>query len=273
MDAKTKMNAKGSTSDTSADRSAPCERVNVLKIPIDIVAPEQLTDFIYWLLSSVPSPSKKGKNIVLLSVWDLLKARRNKEYRSFILNADLVIPISKSLVSGARFLKRKTPYRYMPFNFVISLLGILENREYTAYLLGGKLASLKKAEGNLRRTFPQLRIVGRFPGSFKKQEEASLMEAISKAAPHLLLAGKGIRGGELWIKRNDEFIGKGLRLWCSDLFDVFAEIKKRPAEKTFELGLESLGYCMKNPFKFLRIFPYFRYKFLLLIYKIFKIGG
>jgi N-acetylglucosaminyldiphosphoundecaprenol N-acetyl-beta-D-mannosaminyltransferase len=275
------------------------ERITLLKVPLDIIPPDQLPEVIYELLTPakilpaatvsafpaggesavpvprihpapVPDPGAEGKNIVLLSLWDLLRARRNKEYRAFVNNAALVLPISKSLLSGVRFLTGKIPYRYMPFNFVVSLLSILERREYTAYFLGSKIKILKKTERNIRKTFPQLRIVGRFVGSFKKQEESGILEAIRKAAPHLLLVGKGIRGEELWIGRNHARLNRGLRLWCSDLFDVFAERKRHPSQGTFDCGLEALGYCFRNPIKFLRIFSYFRYKFLLVIYKIFR---
>jgi N-acetylglucosaminyldiphosphoundecaprenol N-acetyl-beta-D-mannosaminyltransferase len=271
------------------------ERIKLLNVPLDIVSPEQLPDIIYDLLkpppaarpvrrepgapqlqtplvlpAPAPGPEGEGKNIVLLSLWDLLRARRNKEYRAFILKAALVIPISESLVSGARFLTGKTPCRYMPFNFVVSLLGLMESREYTAYLLGGSAGVLKKTEKNIRETFPRLRIIGRFVGSFRRQDESGILEAIRKAAPHLILVGKGVRGGELWIARNHSRLSKGLRFWCSDIFDVFAERKKRPSEAVFEHGLENIGCCFRNPLKFFRVFAYVRYKFLLLIYKIFK---
>jgi N-acetylglucosaminyldiphosphoundecaprenol N-acetyl-beta-D-mannosaminyltransferase len=274
------------------------ERIKLLKVPLDIVPPEQLPAIIYDLLKPPPAPvfqpgmprapdsqalqaplvppapaprsDGEGKNIVLLSLWDLLRARRNNEYRAFILKAALVIPISKSMVSGARFLTGKTPYRYMPFNFVVNLLNILEEREYTAYLLGGSTKILKKTEKNIRETFPQLRIIGRFVGSFRRQDEPGILEAIRKAAPHLLLVGKGMRGSELWIARNNLRLSRGLRLWCSDIFDVFSEKKGRPSEAAFEHGFESIGYCFRSPLKFFRFFPYMRYKYLLLVYKIFN---
>ena len=248
------------------------QRIILLKVPIDIVPPEELSDIILHLLQRTDnSPSAgKGRDIVLLSLWDLLRARRNNEYRNYVLNAALVIPISKSLVSGAKFLTGKKVVRYMPFNFVISLLTLLERQEYPLYLLGGKNRILKKAEKNIHSTFPRLKIVGRHTGSLRKQEEPIIMEAIRKSSPSLLLAGKGIRGSELWIARNSGSLNLGFRLWCSDLFDVFAEKRHRPSDAVFDSGLESIGFCFRNPLKFLRIFPYFRYKFLLLIYKIFK---
>ena len=234
------------------DETAPDrERVTLLKIPIDIVAPDKLGSVAHEFLAS-----GKEHNIVLLSLWDLLRARRNAEYRAYVMNAALIIPISKSLVGGIRFLSGKKAARYMPFDFVISLLG-------------GKKRTLIKTEKNIRQTFPRLRVVGRFPGSFKRQEEPVIIEAIRKASPSLLLTGKGVRGGEFWIARNSRRLGGAMRLWCSDLFDVFAERKKHPSRIIFDHGLEWIGCCFEHPFKLLRIFPYLYYKLLLLIYKLF----
>jgi N-acetylglucosaminyldiphosphoundecaprenol N-acetyl-beta-D-mannosaminyltransferase len=241
------------------------ERISLLKVPLDIVPQEQLPGAIISLLFS-----KGGGNIVLLSLWDLLRARRKNEYRNYVLNASLVIPISKSLVGGARFLTGKTPVRYMPFDFVISVLTILEKREFSVYLLGGKKRVLRKAENNIRQTFPRLRVVGRYPGGFKRQEKATLLEAIRKASPSLLLVGKNVRGEERWIARNSAQLNRGFRLWCSDLFDIFAERKNRPSRAVFNRGMEWIGYCFRRPIRFLRVFPYCYYKLLLLIYRVFR---
>ncbi|MDR2951623.1 MAG: WecB/TagA/CpsF family glycosyltransferase [Treponema sp.] len=241
------------------------QRVNLLKVPIDIITPDQLGPVAYDLLAS-----GREHNIVLLSLWDLLRARRNNDYRSYVLRASLVIPISKSIISGVKFLTGQKAVRYMPFDFAVNLLMILENREYSCYLLGGKKAVLLKTEKNVRQTFPKLRIVGRFSGGFKRQEEITLIQAIKKASPSLLLVGKGVSGGECWIAKHNLLLGNGMRLWCSDLFDVFAERKKHPTPAVFESGLEWVGYCFHSPIKFFRIFPYIYYKLLLLVYKLFK---
>jgi len=241
------------------------ERISFLKMPIDIVKPDQLDRLTYNMLAE-----GIDQNVVLLSVWDLLRARRNSEYRDYITKAALVIPISKSIVRGIQFLQGKQAVRYMPFDFVIKLLTILEQYEYSSYLLGGRKRILQKTEKNLRETFPALRIVGRYPGGFRSQEEPVIIEAIRKASPSLLLVGKGVRGGEYWISRNSRKLGKGLRLWCSDLFDVFADRKRHPSQKVFELGLEWIGYTMQSPIKLFRIFPFIYYNILLLAYKIFK---
>jgi len=257
----------GTKTDLTAENSQTAEsrqRVTLLKVPIDIIAPDQLSSLVYDLIKD-----KKEHNIVLLSLWDLLRARRSGEYRTYITRASLVIPISKSIIGGIKFLTGKKAYRYMPFDFIISMLTTLENREFSCYLLGGKRKILLKTEQNVRQTFPKLRIVGRFPGYFKRHEEAIVIKAIKKSSPSLLLIGKGVRGKERWIAKNNLTLGDGMRLWCSDIFDVFAEKKKHPSRSAFNNGLEWIGYCFQNPFKLFRIFPYIGYKFLLLFYKLF----
>jgi N-acetylglucosaminyldiphosphoundecaprenol N-acetyl-beta-D-mannosaminyltransferase len=240
------------------------QRVEFLNVPIDIIAPDQISDTIYEFLDA-----KEGRNIVLLSLWDLLRARRNNEYGRYVRNAALVIPISKSIVKGIRFLTGEKAYRYMPFEFIINVLGVLEKREFSCYILGCKKKVILKAERNIRQTFPKLLIVGRFAGYFKKQEEPVIIEAIRKASPALLLAGRGLRGEERWIARSGASLGNGLRMWCSDLFDVFAERKKHPSRAVFDSGLEWVGYCFQEPVKFFRVFPFIFYNLLLLKNKLF----
>ena len=252
------------------DSALTVERINILKVPLDIVPPDALTGRVCELLAPEQNGRIKGKNLILLSLWDLLRARGNGEYRDFVCKASMIIPISKSLVGGARFLTGKIPARYMPFDFVVKLLTILENRELSVYLLGSKARALKKTEKKIHQTFPRLRIVGRFVGNFRRQDEGAILEAIRKASPSLLLVGRGVHGGERWIVRNTGALNAGLRLWCSDMFDIFAERKRRPSDATFDRGLEWIGYCCQNPLRLFRFFPYVYYKFLLLAYRVFK---
>ncbi|MDR1220823.1 MAG: WecB/TagA/CpsF family glycosyltransferase [Treponema sp.] len=241
------------------------ERINLLNVPIDIVEKENLPIIIGDLVES-----GDAKHIVLLSLWDLLWARRNNEYRSYVLNADLIIPISKSLVNGSRFLLGKEPIRYMPFNFIIALLSLLEIRELSVYLMGAKKKVLEKAEKNVKHTFPRLQIVGRYAGRFRKNREDAILEAIRKAAPSLVLVGKGVQGEELWIQRKGGKLGPGIRLWCSDMYEVFANKRRHPTEHTFKHGLEWVEFCLKKPVYLLRLFSYVYYMILLLFYRLFK---
>ncbi|MFA6506010.1 MAG: WecB/TagA/CpsF family glycosyltransferase [Treponemataceae bacterium] len=243
------------------------ERINLLRVPLDILPPEQIADTIAAILQT-----DTEQQIVLLSLRDLLRARRNNEYRQYVLNAALVLPISKSLIGGAHFLTGKTPIRYMPFDFVVKVLNALETRNRSVYLIGARKRSLQTAERNIRYTFPGTRIVGRCTGWFHRQEEANILQAIKKSSPSLLLIGRGVPGDERWIERNKGAFGSGIQLWCSDLFDVFAERKKRPSRAVFDRGFEGIILCARFPWRIIRIFPYIYYKLLILFYRLFRRG-
>ena len=178
------------------DHQASVTRVSVLGVPVDILPPEAIEDLVARFADG------KNHQIVLLSLWDLMRARRSGEFRTMIAGASLVLPISLSIVKGARFLHRAEPVRYMPFDFVVKLLAALEQRGKSVYLLGSSTTSIQKAEGNIKSTFPGLRVVGRFAGRYPKQMEISIVEAVKKATPSLLLVGTGVPGREKWIPRN-----------------------------------------------------------------------
>jgi N-acetylglucosaminyldiphosphoundecaprenol N-acetyl-beta-D-mannosaminyltransferase len=243
----------------------PAKRISVLRIPLDVLPEDKIEEAVKRLLQS-----EKTQQIILLSVWDLMRARRNTEFRAMVNNAGLVIPISLSLVKGARFLKRELPIRYMPFDFIIKLLGALEASGRTVYLLGSRKKTIKTAERNIKATFPGVRVVGRYSGFYKRSMEADIVQAVRKATPSLLMVGRGVPGKERWIPRNLKHFESGLFLWCDDVFDIFAEKRKRVSRGTFRRGLEWIPYTFARPWKFIRIFTFFWFKALLLAYRVNK---
>ncbi len=241
------------------------ERIRFLKVPIDILPPEDLDAVLIDLLS------RSGpQQIMLVSLWDILRARRRGEFRQMMENAALILPTSKSVLRGVRFLKKKTPYRYYPFNFIIQTLGILEKYRRSFYMLGAHQRSLVQAERNVRSTFPALSVVGRFPGYYNRNIEHNIIKAIVKANPALVLVGSGISGKQKWIYRNRKQFSQGLFLWNNEVIDIFSERKKRISEKTFDRGLDFFPLLAKNPLRFFRFFQYLYYNILLLIYRLFR---
>jgi N-acetylglucosaminyldiphosphoundecaprenol N-acetyl-beta-D-mannosaminyltransferase len=239
------------------DPQASIERITLLGVPVDILPEGGVEDLV--------SRFADGKNhqIVLLSLWDLMRARRSGEFRTMIAGASLVLPISLSIAKGARFLRRPEPVRYMPFDFVVRLLSALEQRGKSVYLLGSTRGSIQKAEGNIKSTFPGLRVVGRYAGRYPRHLEPTIVEAIKKATPSLLLVGSGVPGRERWIPRNLTRFNSGIYLWCSDLFEVFAERRSKPSRSLFRRGLEWLPLSVLRPWKAYRLFIYLWYNILL----------
>lgn len=237
-------------------------RITVLGVPIDILPPEDIEEIVFGF--------EDGKNhqIVLLSLWDLMRARRPGEFRTMVMGASLVLPISLSLAGGARFLRRDEPVRYTPFEFIVSMLSALERRGRSVYMLGSTRSVIQKAEANVKATFPGLRVVGRYAGRYPRQMELAIIEAVRKATPSLLLVGTGVPGRERWIPRNLSRFNSGIYLWCSDLFEVLASRRRRASRALSRRGLEWMPYVARRPWKAYRAFVYLWYCILLLIARV-----
>jgi N-acetylglucosaminyldiphosphoundecaprenol N-acetyl-beta-D-mannosaminyltransferase len=241
------------------------ERINLIGVPVDVCGPENLEAAILELLA------KPGtKQIIFLSIWDLLKARRKNDFSECVKNADLVLPISKSILKGARFLKKPIPVRYNPFTAVIQVLSILDSHYKSIYLLGSHKKTLMKAEKNVHDTFPGLKIVGRYVGYYSKQDEDDIVQAIFKSQPSLVLVSEGIKDKNCWAYKRRNRFSSSIFLYYKDCFGIFSERIRRVSEKTFDRGQEIFVEVMHNPLKIFLIFPYFWYKTVLLWYRLFR---
>lgn len=241
-------------------------RIELLGVPVDVCRPENIEEEIMKILE------KPGtKQIVFLTIWDLLKARnKKKDFCDCLRNADLILPISKSILKGARFLKLQVPVRYNPFTAVIQILNTLDRHYKSLYLLGARKKTLQKAEHNVHDTFKGLRIVGRYVGYFPKSSEADVVQAIYKASPSLVILSEGIKEKNLWAYHRREKFSSSIFLYYRDCIGIFAGRIRRVSEKTFDAGHEIWNEIGHSPFKVFLIFPYIRYKMLLLFYRLLR---
>lgn len=241
-------------------------RLIFTKIPLDHVDEESLEFVVQELVSQ-----NRNHHIVLLDFPGFMKARRNADYRALLNSASLIIPVSRTLQRGYRYIRKTELPVYMAFDFVIRLLGILEKHGWSAYLFSSRPNDLARATGNLRTSFPGLKIIGRHAGYYSAELEEDIILAIRKASPTLLLAGKGVPSREGWIRKNIDRLNPGLYLWCRDCFDIFCGNKPRPRRKPWERGLDGLQGAVSKPWRFFRVFLYLYYWILLTVYRIRKL--
>lgn len=245
------------------NRHPEIERINFLKVPIDIL-PEDKIDDVFKRLSE-----DGGKHqVVLINFFDLMKARRNRDFMKTLQQAALVLPTSGCILRGIRFLGKSEAYRYRPFDFVIRILGVMEKYSKSLYLIGGKQNSLQTVFNNMKVSFPGLNIVGRYTGYYSSNVEENILLAIKKASPALLLAGDGLKGRDKWINNHMSSFNPGIYLSCNDCYAIFSGKKKKGSRKSWESGAEIVPEVLKNPFKIFRLFIRLYYLILLVIYRI-----
>lgn len=240
-------------------------RINLLTIPIDILPDEDIEQTVMDMLNK-----DKPQHIVFITLWDLLKARRDAEFRGMLEQAALCLPLSKSLLKAAEFLKLPVPIRRASFDMIIRILNIIDLHYKSLYLLGGRAQNLLDAERNVHVTFQGIRIVGRFNGFYRKSKEPDILLSIVKAHPALLIAGNGIPGGIRWIYRNKAKLPASIFIHNNDIIDIFAKRKKRISDATFRRGHEFLPQLLRNPFKVFYIFRYALFLLIVLFYRLFR---
>ena len=240
------------------------ERITVAGIPVDHLPNEAFEQTVLSLAEGT-----EVRQIVFLSLWNLMRARRDKEFQRTV-ERSLVIPISRGILSGAGFLKKTVPERYMPFDFMIRLFAALEARGRSLYILGCRPGELASAEQNLRQTFPGLRIVGRYTGHFPKSKEKDICIAIKKASPHCVIMGSGIRGAEKWVDRHRGLFPSGVFIWSAPVLDIISGRKTKVSRETFQRGLEFVPELLTHPWRVLRGIVYLYYALILVIHRIRK---
>jgi N-acetylglucosaminyldiphosphoundecaprenol N-acetyl-beta-D-mannosaminyltransferase len=241
------------------------ERLSVMRVPVDSIEMDRLAAVAQSLVAT-----DGLKQIVLLRWWDYMRARRNRQFRACVRDS-LSVPVSRSVAMAARFLTSTTPARFMPFDLVVQILTSLEERSQSVYLLGGSGAAIRVMERNVRETFPGLRIVGRYAGYYAKEMEPSIITAIRKASPDLLLVGPGVPGHDLWIHRNRANVGARLALFSAEVFNIFSERRPRTSRTAFRRGLDFFPDLFRKPWRVLRLFVYLWFLLFLLVFRVFKI--
>lgn len=241
------------------------QRINILGVPVDVCQKSELEEKILELMDR-----ERPSQIIFLSIWDLLKARGKNEYAECVRNADLILPVSKSILKGARFLKKTVPVRYNPFDATISILSFLENRYKSFYMFGGRKKALVEAERNVKKTFKTLSVVGRYVGYYKAQAEEGIIEAIRKSSPSLVLLSEGVKNKELWSYYNRDKFNTSIFMYYRDAIGIFGRRIKRINPKTFERGHEIWGEVVRNPLKIFLLFPYSWYIISLVWNRLFK---
>ena len=248
-----------------AAKVAGTRHIDFLSVPVHDLPDEKFEEAVRGMLE------EEGKHqIVLVDTWDLMKARRNHEYARILQNASLVIPTTKGVQRICRFLKRPVPSIYMPYDFIIRLLGWLEHYRKSVYILGSTHRNIQISASNLRTSFPGLNIVGRCAGNYKRPAEENIILAIRKASPSLLLVGRGIKGRDKWILENQKTLADGIFLYGDDCFEIFAGKKRRVSRESWDRGTYVLTRLFKKPWRVLRGIVYLFFGFSLLAARIRK---
>lgn len=132
------------------------------------------------------------------------------------------------------------------------------------YLLGGSEECLAHLERRLHAEQPELQIVGRHHGYFRREEEDEIVREINALAPDFIWIGLGTPKQQEWIERHKAAIARGVLLAVGFAFDVNAGTKPDAPAWMQRRGLTWLFRIASEPRRLLT--RYARYNSLFLFY-------
>jgi N-acetylglucosaminyldiphosphoundecaprenol N-acetyl-beta-D-mannosaminyltransferase len=241
------------------------QRISFLNVPVDTYTRDSAIEKIKQILNS---PDGQNHQIIFLDLKKLLKVRMNREYFRCLRTATLILPTSRAIIRGAHFQRKQELTRFNQFEFIIRLLSAADELKKSVYILGSKKEDLEKVESNLRTSFPNMPIVGRYTGNFSREMEKNILIAIKKSSPSFVIVGSGIRKADLWIMKNRDLLNPSIFVDAGNCFEIFSGRQKKIPDTLFKMGLESMQGFFKRPWKIFNIFPYIYFKLLVLIFKI-----
>ncbi len=136
----------------------------------------------------------------------------------------------------------------------MELVRLAEIKEYTIFLVGGKPETAERAFFNIKKSFPNIRIVGRHGGFFDAEREKSVIEAIRKSEADIVFVGLGFPKEDRWIYnikkefKNTVFISVG-----GSLDTISGDTRKAPPY-FMERGLDWFYRIITRPWRAGRLF-------------------
>ena len=209
-------------------------------------------------------------HVIPLHPYKLIKFRSNNELNAIFNKASLKFASGSGIQWAAKMLKFPLKERIPLLHFLMELIRLSEIKEFTIFIVGGHTETAEKAFANIKKSFPNIRIVGRHGGYFNKQREQNVVEAIRKSEANIVLVGMGFPLEDKWISKfraqfkNSVFISVGP---CIDI--ISGENLKSPEYFTVR-GLEWLYRIMIKPWRFFRFIRIIFFYIHVVLYRIFK---
>ena len=163
-------------------------------------------------------------------------------------NADLLLPDGIGMVLAARILYGANLERIPGSEFIFDLCAIAANGKYGVFVYGAKENVNKKAVDELKRRYPELKIVGRANGYVDDAEMPELIERINASKAEILFLALGSPKQEKWFADHKDLI-QNIKV-CQGLggtLDTIAGNVKRAPVIWRKLSVEWLYRLITDP--------------------------
>lgn len=226
------------------------ETVRILGIDIDNINVEEAGEITKNLIEN---SNKSCKVIVAPNTEFIMMAQKDEEFYNILRGADLATPDSVGVMIGGKLQKKPFKQRIPGQMYFRKVLEVGEKEGWTFYLLGGKDDVPELATENIKKIYPNIKIVGYHEGFFEHDSEEKVIKEINKLKPNVLFVAMGAPLQEKWIEKHKNELKVDVAAGQGGTFDYEAGKIQRAPVVFQKLGIEWFWRLMLQPSRFFRM--------------------
>jgi len=159
------------------------EKIEILGVEIDNITENEAGEITKNLIEN---SNKSCELIVAPNVEFIMTAQKDKEFLKILKTAKLATPDSIGVEIAAKLQKKPLKQRIPGQAYFRKVLEVGEKEGWTFYLLGGKGDTVYRAIDNVKKIYPNIKIVGAHEGYFVEDTENDVIEEINRLQPNVL---------------------------------------------------------------------------------------
>ncbi|MFX3625064.1 MAG: WecB/TagA/CpsF family glycosyltransferase [Ectobacillus sp.] len=213
-----------------------------------------MDETVRYLSEQLKSEHNTTFHVVTANPEIVMCAKKDKEFKEKLQQADLVTPDGIGVVKASSWLGKPLKERVAGFDLMNCLFKELSaaKRPVSVFLLGAKPHVVEKAAHALAGKYPGIDIAGYHHGYFKEEEEQEIVAQIQQAKPDILLVALGFPRQEQFIQRHKQRLQAKIAVGVGGSLDVWGGEAKRAPKWIQKIHLEWFYRLCKNPSRWRR---------------------
>lgn len=226
------------------------ETVKILGVEVDNVTIDEAGKITKDLIEN----SKKTCELIFApNVEFIMTAQKDKEFFDILSKSKLSTPDSVGIEIASKLQKNPLKQRIPGQMYFRKVLEIGEKEGWTFYFLGGKDDTVNRTVENVKKIYPNLKIIGFHEGFFEKDSEESVINQINELKPNVLFVAMGAPLQEKWIYNHKDELKVDVAAGQGGTFDYEAGNIKRAPRCIQKLGIEWLWRLILQPSRIARM--------------------
>lgn len=235
---------------------------NILGVDIAAINMEWLLEYTVKNINDL-----SGEYMCVSNVHTTIIAYEDENYRSIQNNALMAIPDGGPLSSVGRKSGYKSMARTTGPGYMEAIMQMSVQKGYRHYFYGSTEETLEKMYHNLKKKYPEIKIVGMYSPPFRmltENEKRDVLEKINMTKADFVWIGLGAPKQECWMAEHYKKV-TGFMVGVGAGFDYMAENIKRAPKWMRQCNLEWMYRLLQDPKRLFKRYLTTNSKFLWLV--------